>query len=195
MHFAEVYLLSNCDQKEINMKYPNVLINVFGAAHLLAVVNEGERAGYTAEQRHWKKFLERDFKNTCVHFQDDGKFFVYTWFTAQELHEHPHPRYQGAIVIKQTRQLRAALSNAVASRDNLSTLCVRTREVCSKCAVPPHKPCTPKAPQVINVQPDAPIVWERPKAENTLVNKFLVLCAVAYIKVKQAVNQIVKHFK
>ena len=176
-------------------KYPNVLINVFGAVHLLAVVNEGERAGYTAEQSYWKDFLERDFKSTCVHFQDDGKFFVYTGFTAQELHEHSHPRYKGSIVIKQTRQLREALSNTVASRDNLSTLCVRTREVCSKCAVPPHKPCAPKAPQVINVQPDAPIVWERPKAENTLFNKFLVLCAVAYIKVKQAVNQIVKHWK
>lgn len=177
------------------MKYPNVLINVFGAAHLLAVVNEGERAGYTAEQSYWKDFLERDVKSTCVHFQDDGKFFVYTWFTAQKLHEYPHPRYQGAIVIKQTRQLRAALSNSVASRDNMSTLCVRTREECCKYAVTPHKPCAPKAPQVIDVQPDAPIVWERPKAENTLFNKFLVLCAVAYIKVKQAVNQIVKHFK
>lgn len=177
------------------MKYPNVLISVFGAAHLQAVINEGERAGYTAEQSYWKEFLERDFKNTCVHFQDDGKFFVHTGYTAQRLHEHPHPRYKGSIIIKQTRQLRKALSNAVASRDNLSTLCVRTREVCCKCAVPSHKHCTPKAPQVINVQPDTPIVWERPKAENTLFNKFLVLCAVACIKVKQAVNKILKHFK
>lgn len=177
------------------MKYPNVLINVFGAAHLQAVVNEGERAGYTAEQSDWTDFLERDFKSTCVHFRENGKFFVYTWFTAQELHKHPHPRYRGSVVIKQTRHLRKALSNAVASRDNLRTLCVRTRGVCCKCAVPPHKQCAPKAPQVINVQPDAPIVWERPKAENTIINKFLVLCAVACIKVKQAVNQIVKHLK
>lgn len=178
------------------MKYPNVLINVFNAAHLQAVINEGERAGYTAEQSYWKDFLEGDAKSTCVHFQDDGKFFVYARYTAQELHKYPQPRYRDAVVVKATRQLRKALSNAVASRDNLSTLCVRTREVCSKCAVPPHKPCVPKAPQVINLQfPDAPIVWERPKAENTLVNKFLVLLAVACIKVKQAVNKIVKHFK
>ena len=53
----------------------------------------------------------------------------------------------------------------------------------------------PKPQEVIHVQPDAPIVWERPKAENTLVNKFLVLCAVACIKVEQAVNKIVKHLK
>lgn len=176
-------------------KYPNVLINVFGAAHLLAVVNEGERAGYTAEQSYWKEFLERDFKCTCVHFQEDGMFFVYTGFTAQELHKHPHPRYHASVMVKQTRKLRRALHNEIASRDNLSTLCVRTREGCSKCALSPHKHCAPKAPQVINVQPDAPIVWERPKAENTLVNKFLVLCAVAYVKVKQAVNKIIKYLK
>lgn len=177
------------------MKYPNVLINVFGAAHLQAVVNEGERAGYTAEQSYWTEFLERDFKSTCVHFQEDGMFFVYTGFTAQELHKHPHSRYKGSIVINQTRKLRGALHNEIPSRDNLSTLCVRTREECCKYDVTPHKQCAPKAPQVINMQPDAPIVWERPKSENTLVNKFLVLCAVACIKVKQAVNKIVKHLK
>ncbi|AGY47982.1 hypothetical protein Petty_10 [Acinetobacter phage Petty] len=177
------------------MKYPNVLINVFGAAHLQAVINEGERAGYTAEQSDLAYFLEGDFKSKCVHFQEDGTFYVYTGFTAQELHKHSHSRYKGSIVIKQTRQLRKALYNTVASRDNLSTLCVRTREWCYKCAVPPHKHYAPKAQQVINVQPDAPIVWERPKTENTLVNKFLVLCAVACIKVKQAVNKIVKHLK
>lgn len=175
------------------MKYPNVLINVFGAAHLQAVVNEGERAGYTAEQSYWTEFLERDFKSTCVHFQDDGKFFVYTGCDAQFLHNHQHPRYRGSVVIKQTRQLRKALSNAMASRDNLSTLCVRTRGLCSNYSAP-YTVCT-KPQEVIHVQPDAPIVWERPKAENTLVNKFLVLCAVACIKVKQAVNQIVKHLK
>ena len=85
----------------------------------------------------------------------------------------------------------------MASRDNLSELCVRTRGLCSKYSkrVPQHMPFVPKPQEVIHVQPDAPIVWERPKAENTLVNKFLVLCAVAYIKVKQAVNKIVKYLK
>ena len=164
------------------MKHPNVLINVFGAAHLQAVINEGERAGYTAEQSYLTELLERDLKSACVHFQEDGKFYVYTHFTAQELNKYP--RYQDAIIIKQTRQLRKAFYNTVSSRDNMSTLCVQ-----------PLLPFVPKAPQVIDVQPDEPIVWERPKAENTLVNKFLVLCAVAYIKVKQAVNQIVKRLK
>ena len=179
------------------MKYPNVLINVFSAAHLQAVVNEGERAGYTAEQSYWTEFLERDFKSTCVHFQDDGKFFVYTGFTAQELHKHPHPRYKGSVVIKKTRRLRKALYNTVVSRDNLSTLCVRTRGLCNnyRKRVPYHMPFVPKPQEVIPVQPNAPIVWERLKAENTLVNKFLVMCAVACIKVKQAVNKIVKHLK
>lgn len=179
------------------MKYPNVLINVFGAAHLQAVINEGERAGYTAEQSYLADFLERDAKSTCVHFQDDGTFYVYALYTAKELHKYPHPRYRDSTVIKQTRQLRKALSNAVASRDNLSTLCVRTPGLCSKRSksVQPLLPFVPKPREVISVQTDAPIVWERPKTDNTLVNKFLVLCAVAYIKVKQVLNKIVKHFK
>ena len=90
------------------MKYPNVLINVFSPAHLQAVINEGERAGYTAEQSYWKDFLASDFKCACVHFQDDGMFFVYIEFTAKGLQKHPHPRYRGSVVIKQTRQLRKA---------------------------------------------------------------------------------------
>lgn len=174
------------------MKYPNVLVNVLSPAHLQAVINEGERAGYTPEQSYWSDFLRESRADKCVHFQEDGTYFIYEGFSAEYLRKHQHPRYRGS-VIRQTRHLRKALSNTMASRDNLSTLCVRTRGLCSNYSAP--YTVVPKPQEVIHVQPDAPIVWERPKAENTLVNKFLVLCAVACVKVKQAVNQIVKHLK
>lgn len=113
----------------MSIKFPHVIIPVFHPNHLAAAVNEAERLGYRKDMTC--PAFEYGWKDVqAVHLKADGSMYAYSASSAEYLINHPHPRYEGAIILNKLRKLRGLFEElnpvVTESQDNQSQLIVYT---------------------------------------------------------------------